>query len=63
MEIHVKILGQRRGVTKCKRSDGVEGFIRGSVGTPGQPLKINELAVRGRNDPNFSQLKEEFHRV
>lgn len=62
MNITVKILGHRNQVTKARKGDGADGYMKGSVGKPGQPTTVLGLNFHSRMDPKYKQYKEEFHR-
>lgn len=62
MNIQIKVLGHRNKVTKAKRSDGQEGYLKGTAGVPGQPLAVDQMWFHARMDPKYKELKEEFHK-
>lgn len=61
MNILIKVLGQRRGITKVKKSDGSYGYINSLFGVPGERRGVPEGAVR-QTGHEFQRLHTEFHR-
>lgn len=62
MNVIVKILGHRQGITKIKRSDGSFGYLPTLIGEPGKQQSIQEQAIRQRGI-EFNKLHTKFHRV
>lgn len=62
MNVNVKLLGRRNGLTKVKRSDGSFHFVRGEVaGTLGQQVTLSDMNMIGRLDHNWKATNDKFH--